>query len=92
MSFKEISTTNCFCEFIHKWNEPIGDEKVKILNILKNNLLILFKKEIEINHNQENVNQNSNDKNNKELNKDENNIDNNNVINLFNLLCPVKKE
>ena len=90
LSFKEISNTSCFCEFIHTWKEPTGDEKVKILNILKNNFLILFKKGIEVN-NQDNMNQNNSDKNNKEINKDENSIDNNNVINIFTLLCPVKK-
>ena len=95
LSFKTISNSICFCEFIHTWKELIGDEKVKILDLLKNNSLILLKKEIEYNSNNLNNNQSINDKNSKELNKDESSTDNDNdknkVINLFNLLCPVKK-
>ena len=44
LSIKEISKNVCFCEFRHTWNDPISDEKIKILNFLKNNSLILINK------------------------------------------------
>ena len=84
MSFclKEVTKNLCFCEFKHIWNDNIKDEKIRILNFLKNNSLILFKKDLE-NKFKKSKNKESNNKDKKE--------ENNHEINLFNLLCPVKK-
>ena len=79
---REIANNLCFCEFKHIWNDNISDEKIKILNVLKNNSLILFKKDLEYKF-KKNKNKESNNNDKKEENIHE--------INLFNLLCPVKK-
>ena len=79
---REIANNLCFCEFKHIWNDNISDEKIKILNFLKNNSLILFKKDLE-NKFKKSKNKESNNNDKKEENIHE--------INLFNLLCPVKK-
>ena len=79
---REIANNLCFCEFKHVWNDNISDEKIKILNVLKNNSLILFKKDLE-NKFKKSKNKESNNNDKKEENIHE--------INLFNLLCPVKK-
>jgi hypothetical protein len=79
---REIANNLCFCEFKHVWNDNISDEKIKILNVLKNNSLILFKKDLEYKF-KKNKNKESNNNDKKEENIHE--------INLFNLLCPVKK-
>ena len=78
---REITNNLCFCEYKHIWNDNIRDEKIKILNFLKNNSLILFKKDLE-NIFKKNKNKGSNNCDKKEENIHE--------INLFNLLCPVK--
>ena len=100
LSIKEISRNVCFCEFKHTWNEPISDEKIKILNFLKNNSLILIKKILDETNDKNirkkqniNINKDNNTlKNNKELNKDDNkNTNDIPSINFFSLLCPVKK-
>ena len=83
LSFEEITKNMTYCEFKHIWNDQISDEKIKILNFLKNNSLILFKKKLQ---NEDN----NNCKKNKELNNEEKKEENN-ILNLFNLLCPVKK-
>jgi len=82
-SLKEITKNLCFCEFKHIWNDNIRDEKVKILNFLKNNSLILFKTDLENKLKKSKNNESS--KNNEEIDE------NAHEINLFNLLCPVKK-
>ena len=81
-SLKEITNNLCFCEFKHIWTDNIRDEKVKILSFLKNNSLILFKKDLE---------NNLKKSKNKESSNNEKKEENIHVINLFNLLCPVKK-
>ena len=82
LSVREMANNLCFLEFKHIWNDNISDEKIKILNLLKNNSLILFKKDLE-NKFKKSKNKESNNNDKKEENVHE--------INLFNLLCPVKK-
>ena len=88
LSLREISKNLCFCEFKHTWKDPISDEKIKILNFLKNNSLNIMKKEINL---KTNLSSHDNSKiNEKDLNINENKSENK-IINIFNLLCPVKK-
>ena len=89
LSIKEISKNLCFCEFKHTWKEQISYEKIKILNFLKNNSLNILKKEINLKANLSS-NDNNSKINEKELNTNENKSENK-IINIFNLLCPVKK-
>lgn len=81
-SLKKITKNLSFCEFTHLWNDNIRDEKIKILNFLKNNSLIVFKKDLENNSIKKTKNKEPNNKEKKEELPE---------INIFNLLCPVKK-
>ena len=98
LSIKEIQKNMSFCEFKHIWYELISDQKIKFLNFLKNNSLILFKKQIEESYEKISKNkQETNDENNNKLKNNKSKVlkkdDNKNefeIINFFNLLCPVK--
>ena len=80
---KEIRKNLSYCEFRHIWNASISDKKVKILNFLKNNSLILFKKRIDGNYElMSKYNQNM-------ISKENDNNENSVIINFFNLLCPI---
>lgn len=78
---REINQNYCFCEFKHVWEEKVNDDKINILNLLKNNTLILFKKDLELKNNVGDE---------KKQNNDEKIIENQ-TINIFKLICPIKK-
>ena len=97
-SIKKIKKNICFCEFKHIWGEQISEQKIIFLNYLKNKSIMLFKRKIEdsnesISKIQQDINKDNNNlKKNKnfEINKDDIKNDHEN-INVFYLLCPVKK-
>ena len=75
LSFTDITKNISFCEFKHVWNQKISEQKIYVLNFLKNKSLNKYKKDIE---------QENND------NKNSSSSQKNNFANIFNLLCPIK--